>query len=192
MRKKKTPEIAAAEKNSVGKAKAKGKGACARTPQMEAMSLLLLTTRLHHSEIERRIASMGIHHSQHRMLMLIARSDETNSQRELAEAMNISPAAVTATLKALEKAGCVERNMSEGDNRRNTVRITEEGLRTVAESRRMFDAMDQAALKGFSEQEIAELTGLLRRIADNLLVATGKADAESPEGENPEEEIPAE
>ena len=62
------------------------------SPQMEAMGLLLLVTRLHHSEIERRIASLGIHHSQNRMLLRLSCGDGTNSQRELADAMNISHA----------------------------------------------------------------------------------------------------
>lgn len=138
------------------------------SPQMEAMGQLLLATRSHHSEVERRVGSLGIHHSQHRILMRLAKGDETSSQRELAEAMNISPAAVTATLKGLEKDGYIERSMGDRDNRRNTVRITETGREKVEESRRIFDALDQDAFAGFSDQELATLTELLRRVVRNL------------------------
>ena len=101
------------------------------SPQMEAMGLLLLVTRLHHSEIERRIASLGIHHSQNRMLLRLSCGDGTNSQRELADAMNISPAAVTATLKALEREGYITRAMGDeataatpcASQRRDSVRL---------------------------------------------------------------------
>lgn len=160
------------------------------SPQMEAMGLLLLVTRLHHSEIERRIASLGIHHSQNRMLLRLSCGDGTNSQRELADAMNISPAAVTATLKALEREGYITRAMGDEDNRRNTVRITEEGLRKVEESHRIFEAMDKAAFAGFSDAELAALTETLRRMADNLRAATEKNAAGAEKSEQGKEESP--
>ena len=149
------------------------------SPQMEAMGLLLLVTRLHHSEIERRIASLGIHHSQNRMLLRLSCGDGTNSQRELADAMNISPAAVTATLKALEREGYITRAMG-----------TEEGLRKVEESHRIFEAMDKAAFAGFSDAELAALTETLRRMADNLRAATEKNTAGAEKSEQGKEEIP--
>ena len=142
------------------------------SPQMEAMGLLLLVTRLHHSEIERRVTSLEIHHSQHRMLMRLARPDLPNSQRELADAMNISPAAVTATLKALEREGYITRTMGNDDNRRNTVRITEKGLNKVEESHRIFEAMDRASFAGFSDEELSQLTTMLHRMADNIRAAS--------------------
>ena len=168
------------------------------SPQMEAMGLLLLVTRLHHSEIERRIASLGIHHSQNRMLLRLSCGDGTNSQRELADAMNISPAAVTAplkptvsvSLKALEREGYITRAMGDEDNRRNTVRITEEGLRKVEESHRIFEAMDKAAFAGFSDAELAALTETLRRMADNLRAATEKNAAGAEKSEQGKEESP--
>ena len=156
------------------------------SPQMEAMGLLLLVTRLHHSEIERRIASLGIHHSQNRMLLRLSCGNGTNSQRELADAMNIRPAAVTATLKALEREGYITRAMGDEDNRR----ITEEGLRKVEESHRIFEAMDKAAFAGFSDAELAALTETLRRMADNLRAATEKNAAGAEKSEQGKEEIP--
>ena len=115
---------------------------------------------------------------------------EAMGQRELADAMNISPAAVTATLKALEREGYITRAMGDEDNRRNTVRITEEGLRKVEESHRIFEAMDKAAFAGFSDAELAALTETLRRMADNLRAATEKNAAGAEKSEQGKEEIP--
>ena len=123
------------------------------------------------------------------MLLRLSCGDGTNSQRELADAMNISPAAVTATLKALEREGYITRAMGDEDNRRNTVRITEEGLRKVEESHRIF-AMDKAAFAGFSDAELAALTETLRRMADNLRAATEKNAAGAEKSEQGKEEIP--
>lgn len=138
------------------------------SPQQEAMGLLLLVTRMHHSEVERRVGTLGIHHSQHRMLMRLSQKDPITSQRELADAMSISPAAVTATLKWLEKEGYISRSMGTDDNRRNNVHITEAGRTKVEESHRIFDAMDQQAFDGFSQEELDTLMSLLHRVADNL------------------------
>lgn len=144
------------------------------SPQQEAMGLLLLVTRMHHSEVERKVGTLGVHHSQHRMLMRLSRGDVTNSQRELADAMNISPAAVTATLKGLEKDGYITRSMGTDDNRRNNVCITEAGRAKVEESRRIFDAMDKQAFDGFSQEELETFMALLRRMVENFRPADDK------------------
>ena len=74
------------------------------SPHMKAVGLLHRVMRRHHALVERKTCDLGIHHSQHRMLMTLARRQEdTPSQKELAERLGISAAAVTATLKKLEK-----------------------------------------------------------------------------------------
>ena len=93
-------------------------------------------------------------------------------------------------LKALEREGYITRAMGDEDNRRNTVRITEEGLRKVEESHRIFEAMDKAAFAGFSDAELAALTETLRRMADNLRAATEKNAAGAEKSEQGKEEIP--
>lgn len=147
------------------------------SPKQEAMGLLLQATRMHHSEVERKVGTLGVHHSQHRMLMRLSRGDVTNSQRELADAMNISPAAVTATLKGLEKDGYITRSMGSDDNRRNNVCITAAGIAKVEESRRLFEAIDRQAFDGFSQEELETFMALLRRMIDNFRTADDKSGA---------------
>ena len=96
---------------------------------MRAVGLLIRVMRRHHACVERRIGDLGIHHGQHRMLMQLAkRQEDIPSQKELAEIMGISPAAVTATLKKLEREEYISRSMTDEDNRKNEIRITEKGL----------------------------------------------------------------
>ncbi len=111
---------------------------------------------------------MGIHHSQHRMLMHLARREQSPSQKELAEHMGISPAAVANTLKKLEKEGYITRAATDEDNRRNAIRITDQGLAKVAESREIFDAVDRAMFEGMNEEELLTLSALVHRIDENL------------------------
>ena len=99
------------------------------SPCMRAVGLLIRVMRRHHACVERRIGDLGIHHGQHRMLMQLAkRQEDIPSQKELAEIMGISPAAVTATLKKLEREEYISRSMTDEDNRKNEIRITEKGL----------------------------------------------------------------
>ncbi len=133
-----------------------------------AVRLLICVSHMHHSAIEGRISKLGFHHSQHRMLMHLAKYEHIPSQRELAEAMGISPAAVTTTLKRLEKDGYICRTSPQEDNRCNQIRITDTGLAVINESRAIFNATDAAMFDGLTEEELATFTSLLSRMRENL------------------------
>ena len=136
-----------------------------------AIRQYIRVSRLHHSVVEGRVSHLGIHHSQHRMLMHLSRYEHVPAQRELAEAMGITPAAATTTLKRLEKAGYIARAAGDEDNRRREIRITEAGRLKVEASCDMFDAIDRATFEGMTDAEIETLTSLLGRMQDNLLRA---------------------
>ncbi len=137
-------------------------------PYMEAVRLFLRVMRRHHACVEGRIGDLGIHHSQHRLLMLLARCNQIPSQKELAEMLGVSPAAVATTLKRLEKEGYIARTVTDEDNRRHEIRITEAGLRKVEESREIFGAVDRLMFDGFSEAEIASLLAMMKRMDENF------------------------
>ena len=138
------------------------------TPKSMAIHLFVCVSHMHHAAIEGKVSKLGFHHSQHRMLMHLARYEHIPSQRELAEAMGISPAAVTTTLKRLEKEGYISRSVTDEDNRRNEIRITDEGLAAIKESRALFEAVDNGMFRGISEEELRSFTDILERIKENL------------------------
>lgn len=147
------------------------------SPHMRLVCIFLRIMRRHHAHVERRIGDLGLHHSQHRMLMHLARRQgELPSQKELAEALGISPAAVTTTLKRLEKEGYISRAITDEDNRRNEISITEKGLSKVVESREIFESADRAMFEGFTESEMATLLSFMERIDRNLDAAGAPAD----------------
>ncbi len=135
---------------------------------MTTLRVLLRVMRRHHACVERRIGDLGIHHSQHRMLMHLARCSHIPSQKELAEALGISPAAVATTLKRLEREGYISRAITDKDNRRNEIRITEQGLAKVTESRAIFDEVDCLMFAGFTKEELTVLLGMMERIDANF------------------------
>ena len=151
------------------------------SPYMRAVGLLIRVMRRHHACVERRIGDLGIHHGQHRMLMKLAcRQGDIPSQKELAEIMGVSPAAVTTTLKKLEREEYISRSMTDEDNRKNEIRITEKGLSKVVESRAVFESTDTEMFAGFTPEEIATFISFMERLDRNLDAAGAPADPGNP------------
>ena len=85
--------------------------------------------------------------------------------------MTHSTAAVTTTLKRLEKEGYIARSTTDEDNRKNEIRITEAGRAAVDQSRALFYAVDKNMFKGMSEEELEAFTKVLERMRENLTEA---------------------
>lgn len=152
------------------------------SPHMRAVGLLHRVMRRHHALVERRTCDLGIHHSQHRMLMTLARcQQDTPSQKELAEILGISAAAVTSTLKRLEREGYITRSMTDEDNRKNEIRITEKGIAKLLEGRAIFETSDRTMFDGFAPEEIATFISFMERIDRNLDAAGVPTDPPPPE-----------
>lgn len=113
------------------------------------------------------IQESGITHSHHFILMNLE-SDKFASQKELAEIMSISPAAVTMALKKMEKDGYIERHVNPEDTRYNDVALTEKGRRIVEKSKCLFKLIDQRTFDGFTEEELETFIRLNDKIAENL------------------------
>lgn len=141
-----------------------------RPDAREVLYKLIQTNRLHRRVIERRSENLGLHCSAHRMLFYISREDTVPSQKILAEALKISPAAVANTLKKLETDGYIERVKCKdsSDSRANSVTVTERGRIAVSESEKYFRYVDTAALSGFTDGEIDTFVYMLEKIQKNL------------------------
>ena len=142
-----------------------------RTREQQTVRLLMLTDRLHRAAIEAQIEKLGIHRSQHFVLMSLSHKDGELTQTEIANLLDISPAAVTVTLKKLEKSGLIERQTPDNDARTKIIRLTEAGCRTVEKTRELFLEVDDTMCGGMSEEELDLLCGSLSRMAENLKAA---------------------
>ncbi|BCJ45270.1 MarR family transcriptional regulator [Actinoplanes ianthinogenes] len=87
---------------------------------------------------------------------------------QLAEAANVTRAAMTSRLDRLEQAGLVTRSIDAADRRRVLVRPTPTGREMW--NRYIFEGMarDQAALAALSLEELTQLNGLLRKVLHSL------------------------
>lgn len=132
--------------------------------------------RMHHCAIESKINTTGVHKSQHMILMYLYRKNGEVSQKDIAEHFEISPAAVTVSLKKLEAGGYIERNCAKTDNRYNEIRITDKGKEVVEYSRQVFECVDEKTFEGISTEERETLVALLDKVIFNLKQFSGKED----------------
>ena len=140
----------------------------------ETIHRFLHTDRLHRAAIERALGDLGIHHSQHRMLVHLHRHGAHVSQRTLAEEFDISPAAVAVTLGKLEKNGYIRRSADGTDARCKTIEITEAGREILRVSYDSFTAVDLAMFSDFTESELAAFRATLDRMQAALARLAGE------------------
>ena len=126
-----------------------------------------LVDRQFRRNVEHKVMDTGLYRSQHQMLMCLG-DHPGCSQTLLAEKMGISTAAVTTTLKKLEKGGYIVREMSCEDNRTNQLQITEKGMKVIEQSRQLFGELECDMYAGFSEEELNQLQKYYERILENL------------------------
>lgn len=130
--------------------------------------MMMRAMRMHRRIIEGRIQSLGIHPSQHFMLMQLSREGNIPSQAKIAEMMDVSPASVARTLKNLDEGGYIVRADGETDSRRNEIAITKKGEAVVDASRRIFMGVDEAVYGDFTPEETRQLEQLLNKMIGNL------------------------
>ncbi len=134
----------------------------------ETVHTLFRTMRLHRAAIERTLSDLGIHHSQHRMLVHLCRHGGRVAQRTLSAEFDISPAAVAVTLRKLEERGLIRRTAEGEDGRCKTVAITEAGEELLRVSHGAFTAVDLAMFASLSEEELAAFRSTLSGMQGGL------------------------
>lgn len=117
--------------------------------------------------IDKKVSATQVYRSQHQVLMHIAHHPNA-TQTEIAEWMDISPAALAVSLKKLEKGGYIIRSADASDERKKHIEMTELGSEIVAESHRMFREIETQMFSGFSEEEIENLNHYMNRMLENI------------------------
>ena len=131
----------------------------------------------HRAAVQAQLAAAGLNEIGHPMLLSILKStsgspsEQCFAQRELAEFLHITPAAVTNSLKSLEKGGYIIREPEPNDARRNRVQLTEKGSRAVTGCEQAFVQVTEQMLVGFTQEEQAQLLSFRRRMLQNLRAA---------------------
>lgn len=138
-------------------------------------------TQAHRAAVQTELNAAGLGEVGHPMLMSILQSagedleGQCQAQRELADLLHVSPAAVANSLKCLERDGYIRREPWQNDARRNRVILTEKGIQAVEGCRDVFQRVSARMMAGFSPEELAQLAQFQRRMLNNLLVPNPQA-----------------
>lgn len=133
----------------------------------DAARTMCKVSLLHRCRIASALSGLRIYRGQPEILgYLLSHGD--CSQKELADALGVSAASIATSLKRMSKAGFIDRTCDEKDKRINRLRLTELGKDVFLAGKKECDKVDKLMFNGFSEKEIAEFSGMMSRIAENL------------------------
>ena len=139
--------------------------------EMELLSRRL--TQAHRAAIQAELFAAGLEEVNHPMLVSLLQCAEEDpascqAQRDLAQQLYVSPAAVANSLKGLERSGYIRRKPWRDDARCNQVFLTEKGREAVTGCREAFRRVSQTMLHGFSPEEQSLLLSFERRMLQHL------------------------
>lgn len=137
-------------------------------PAVTLLEKCMLTSKTHQRCVDDVVGTLGIYRAQHKMLLVIADSDEKASQAIFARELGISTAAVAVSLRKLEKEGYITRETNGLDARRNNTALTEKGKAVLERSREKVGKIDEAMLRGLSEEQLKVLGECMDIMQANL------------------------
>ena len=129
--------------------------------------------RFHHYRTHVLLEEIGVYPGQPPMLLILNKKDG-QSQKELADKLNLAPATITVMLKRMEKANLVVRKQDDEDQRISRVYITEEGKEICKKASRVMRNINEECFGNFTMEEKVILRRLLMQIRDNLIIANEK------------------
>lgn len=129
----------------------------------------------HRAAIQAELNAAGLGEVGHPLLVSVLQSSQCGcqagrafAQRELAQQLHVSPAAVANSLKSLEKGGYIRREPGRSDARCNQVILTEKGAAAVEGCQQVFQRVSERMLCGFTPEEQEQLLCFRRRMLQNL------------------------
>jgi len=127
-------------------------------------------TLLARPQIDALLAKHGLDAGEADVLFTLRRSGSPYRLRptELFRSMMVSSGGMTHRLNRLEQAGLIVRCPAEGDGRSLLVELTEAGRQKAEVAFREDMALEAELLRGISDEEQAQLAGLLRRLEASL------------------------
>ncbi len=138
-----------------------------------AKSYYLLNEKLLKLNALRRIVSgraaneAGLHMGQLPVLEFIKRNRGC-TQKDIADALQVTPASIALSTKRLQRAGLVEKRVDETNLRRNMLYVTPKAEEVSCVCREKFDAIDAVMFRDLSEAELDWFDTLMTRMIENL------------------------
>lgn len=117
--------------------------------------------------IQEATADIGLYFGQLPILEYVIAHDGC-TQKEIADAIQVTPASVAISTKRMQKAGLLEKTVSDHNLRSNQLAVTLKGRELSQRYRSKFDEVDQKMFAGFQESELEQLDSYFERLIMNL------------------------
>jgi DNA-binding MarR family transcriptional regulator len=138
------------------------------TDNKETLGRLLSNVcRIHGTKADHFLDQLGIFRGQAFLLKILSKQDGM-THSEIAEILEISPAAATKVIKRLEQNHYILRKPDLKDERVSRVYIQEAGIAIINQIDRSFQQLDQTMFEGFTEEDLNKFHELLMLIRNNL------------------------
>ena len=102
------------------------------------------------------------------LVLLNLKTQQVSSQRDLAKAVGVREATLTHHLNAMDTQGLVTRTRDPANRRTHIVELTPAGEAAFLRLRDAATAFDRRLRDGLTDTDLAGLTILLDRLADNV------------------------
>ncbi len=132
-------------------------------PHLELFGLIGVLARRRYQAAERSYASVGLNHTEARLLGMLDGEGGSATQDALSRRLSVDRSNAGRGFKRLEQAGYVTRRKDEADSRTNVVDITAKGREAAADVKRLGDEMARTFFGELSEADAATIVTLLRR-----------------------------
>ncbi len=129
--------------------------------------LLLHSAHLLEERLRMRLAPLGVHPRQARVLDALQRVGEA-SQVTLAKEFGLTAASMSTMTARLLEAGLIERQVDERELRSNVLRLSERGKALLKAIYREWRAMDREISDAIGPQNAEELAGLTYQLRNAL------------------------
>ena len=107
----------------------------------------------------------GISSAQVALLFLLASRNQATIG-EIAQALQVAPAAITNLSKRMEAGGLIERIADTNDGRMTRLQLTQSGERASVRSSEVLKELNQRLSEGFSGDELATVARWLTQVSD--------------------------
>lgn len=128
--------------------------------------------RVHRLVVRTRLSQAGLDDlGSPAMLMILKQQfagEARPSQRQLAQALSVTPATVAMTLKSLQRCGYIEKYPDLKDQRCKRIGLTEKGLEAVNTCEDIFEEANDKVRTGFTQEEDELLESYHQRMLKNI------------------------
>ena len=124
--------------------------------------------KLSKANMDARVSRYDVTPAQTHVLLYLQQHGGRVPQHELAEFLRVKPSTVNGVLDRMEEKGLVRRSVSGSDARRRLITLTEKGAEQQALFQQSFLDVEEAMVRGFTQEERENLCALLDRVIQHL------------------------